>query len=399
MKLLLALLALLIAESTCYASIDRPTVYFAGLSYAGSNGNIESRFPFTRKFELEQNSLANLPDGSKNPSKMVFGTLKETLLNAKPRNYDLSFDTPTINGNDQVILLSLVIGNEITSIEPIGDIYKLFTQIRGQVLFFDIKAMRVLKSYPISFAYLDVKKILPTQDDINTNIKKIFLGAENKPGIFSRFASVAASAQFSQMNNAFLQVTDANLDDSTRKFLPEKIRASGLAEEWLADMFGESISKQLNIPILPYKKNDTIGKMEVRLSDGANYSLQIPPPDYLFKINLLSLKRITDKETDAAIGYVYGSVANVVLNFPVMGKDYLNSKFKYGKPVVMPRSDMAIDDETSFSESIQGLFDNISLALNGNGPDWSKQNSLPAPNSLPIQNQISLSAEILKKCK
>jgi hypothetical protein len=383
-RLLLAGFSLLFI-SPSYASLERPTVYFAGLSYAGSSANINQRFPYASKFSSAAHA----------------GALREALKIAAPKNYDLSLEAPQISGNDQVVMMSLVISNEIVSVAKIGRHYKLYTQIRGQALFFDVKAMRVLKSYPIGFSYLDSKDREPTSTDKETNIDKVFLGVPGKPGLIERFATVAATAEFSQLNNAFLQVSNVTIDETAKAGIPTAVREGGLAAEWVADMFAESITKQLGIPILPYKKNDTTDRMQMRLADGAMYSLEIPKPDYFFNLDVLALRKIQDKETDAAILYVYGSIANIVLNFPAMGRDYLSAKFRYGKAVVMPKTELELDDTTSFSESLQGLFDNIGTALKDENInlDWAKQNSLALPNAPPIQNQLKLSAETLRKCK
>jgi len=248
---------------------------------------------------------------------------------------------------------------------------------------------------------LELETALPTTADMESNIDKVFRGIAGKPGLIERFATVAATAEFSQLNNAFLQVSNVTIDESAKAGVPAAVRDGSLANEWLADMFAESLTKQLGIPILPYKKNDTTDRMQMRLADGAMYSLEIPKPDYFFNLDVLALRKIKDKETDAAIGYVYGSVVNLVLSFPAMEKEYVNAKFRYGKAVVMPKIELELDDATSFSESLQSLFDSLgaSLKVENTNLDWAKQNSLTPPNTLPIQNQLKLAAETLRKCR
>jgi len=393
------------AAAAAGASIDRPTVYLShpALSYAGSGEATQARFPNVLRYIEHRKQQAGGEDAA-----ATYTAIREALGRVQPANFDLGYDRPSIAGNDQVVQLVLLLTNEIVSVEPVGPHFKLYVQLRGQALFFDVKAMRVLTTYPISFSYLDVKSSRPGEREIDENIDIVFRGAQGKPGLISRFADAVAAARFTiKVDTAFLQVTSARIDDAARGNIPAFLQGPGIAEEWFADLFAESISKELAIPILPFRKGDAIKKMQFRLQDGENYQLEIPQPNFTIATTLTSLKRIADKDTDAAQSFVYGSVANIVLSSSI--EDKLNSKFRFGKHVVVPKVAGAapqestppaeIDDGTSYRESVEGLLGNVSRAIKGEARDWVAKNALPAPNTKPISGQLADSLELLRRCK
>ncbi|MEY4562736.1 MAG: hypothetical protein RLZZ618_2013, partial [Pseudomonadota bacterium] len=356
-------------------------------SYAGDYQSIKSRFPYTQRLS------ESLAAQSSSPDKLI----NQMVSGMKFENFTLQQgELATLKGRDQAIAVSMVMTSETVSYEQIGRAYKLFINLRAQVLFFDFKTMSVLRAYPVTAAYIDLLAEPPSPSLIDERVRTLFLGGP-KPGLLQRFGSQLAAATLPENVPRFLQVNKVTISPEARAELPEALKATpGTAETWLADQLSEMIASRTGVPILPYAKGYAIGNvMAMRFADGTVFNLKIPEADYAFSIDLTGFKRIKSGESVAGASYVYGSYMELKLVEPLSNRAYLDAKFKNGEVKMVPAAQVDTDDFPAYSDSIRGLFGKLSNVLAGKDDPWLKT----AATGANLDAQISATKTVLQSCK
>jgi hypothetical protein len=360
------------------------TVSMAGFAYSGDNQSIDSRFPYSRHVETSLGAAG------------VNGLIRQVIATAPPKGFELATDLVELKGSDQVVTVALVMNGETVSTEQFGGYSKVFIQLRAQAMFFDFKTMTVLRAYPFSVAYVDLLDHAPTEEELTSRVRTLYLGAGNTPGIVSRFVDALGKASLPAQVPRFLQVSQVSVSDDVRKALPAELaNKPGLAETWLADMFGEAISSRTGVPILPYAKGYAIGKvMSMRIADSTVYELKLPEPDYAISVDLTRFGRFEHAKVAAGTSYIYASKANIKVQV-ASGRVLLDSEFKNGEVKTVPASQQTVDDFPAYSDSVRGLFTKLSNVWAGANDPWLKD----AAASKDIDTQITAIKEVLKLCK
>ena len=302
-----------------------------------------------------------------------------------------------LKGRDQALVTALVVSSEIVSVESFGNLRKLFVLIGGQALFFDFKSMTVARSYPLSFAYIDVFDHDPDDAEILTRVRNVYEGAGGKPGLFARYATALAKASMPAQTPRFVKVAKVSLAPGALAALPACLTsAPGVAQTWAADMVGEAISTRVGVPIIPYAQGQAIGGvMPLRVSDGAVFTLKLPEPDYEISVDFLGFKKVKFGQAAAGASYVYGSFAHVKIEQPLMGAVYMDATFKNGEVKKVPATQTAVDDFPAYHDSLNGLFHKLSDAIAGKGNTWVKS----ASSDPGIEAQILKTRQLLDLCK
>lgn len=385
----LCLLAAGLAASQTVVAQQPTEVAFAGFAYAGSFGTTDARFPHTSRYEKELEA-AGTSSGQ---------ILQRMLSEAPPGNLRITGQIESLKGRDQALAVALVIGAETVSVEQFGRRHKLMVLVRAQTMFFDFKSMNVVRSYPISFAYIDLLDHVPSKDEVQARVRLVYQGAGDKPGILARFVESVSKAQIPAQVPRFIQVTSVQLKPEALEVLPASVKSEpGVAETWAADLISEAISTRAGIPIVPYSKGYAIGKvMSMRVSDGTVYELKLPQPDYEIKVELSGFRKIKYSEIqDGATSFVYGAYAQIQIEEPLSGKFYLNTALKNGETRVIPARQGYVDDFPHFYDAINGLFVKLALVMDGKGDEkWLKS----AAAAKDIDYQIASTKELIQQCK
>ena len=374
-----------IASSACLA--QSPAVTLAGVAYSGDAASIQQRFRYSSQY------AAQLPAGD--------SMLKRTQA-ALAQHPSTSLDVRAepieeLKGRDQAIVTSLVLNSETVSVEEFGGVHKLFVLIRGQALFFDFKSMAVVRSYPISFAYIDNLRTRPTESDVQARVKLVFEGANGKPGLFGRYAQTLASAQLPQQTPRFVQVTQVEVAPEMLQQLPAYLKTSeSVYQTWAADLVAEAISTRVGIPMVPFSKGYAIGNvMSMQVLDGDVFNLTLPKPDYEIGINLKGLKKVQYSQNNAGTSYVYGAFADVRMDEPLSGKSYLNTSLKNAEVKVVPATQTVVDDFPAFYDALNGMFVKLAESVAGRDEKWIKS----AAGAADIAAQMTKTKELMNLCK
>jgi hypothetical protein len=363
-------------------------VTLAGLAYSGDSKSIAARFPYTKRLEAAQ-AAAGTPFNK---------LITQALAQNKPANFELNTTAlKELKGQDQVVVVALMITGETVSAERFGNVAKLLTQVRAQAMFFDFKSMTVLRAYPFSFTHLDVIDRMPTQEEMNKRFEAVYFGEQGKAGIFDRFTAAINQATIPTSVPRYVQVSKVNIGQEALDVMPANLKStSEVAQTWAADLFGERLSNKTKVSLLPYSKGYAIGNvMSMRIADGDVYMLKLPEPDYTITLDVPRFKKIKSGEAAAGTSYIYGAYANVKIQEPVSGKSYMDADFKNGEVKLVPASQDTLDDFPAYYDALKGLFEKLSDNLAGNKSDWLK--SASANPDLP--KQISSTQDLLKSCK
>lgn len=363
-------------------------VTFAGIAYSGDAASLDQRFLYSRKYEA-----ALKVDGDSSYKR----ALAATQLTPPQRLKLTTGQIEELKGRDQALVVSLVLNSETISIESFGDTRKLFVLLRGQVLFFDFKSMAVVRSYPVSFAYIDNLNRQPTEQDIMLRVRQVFEGANDKPGLYGRFANVVAHAQVPTQTPRFLQVSKVTVSQETLVNLPDYLKGSPMVyETWAADLVSEALSTRVGVPIIPYSKGYAIGNvMSLRVSDGEVYNLTLPKPDYEINVELKGLKKVRYSQSGAGASFVYGAFADIKIEEPLSATVYMNTAIRNAEVKVVPASQTHVDDFPAFYDSVNGMFVKLAEAVAGKGNTWVKA-AASAPD---IETQITKTKELMNLCK
>lgn len=364
------------------------TVALAGMSYSGDYQSINARFPYSQRFAKSLAAENLSPD-------LLLG---QVVAQTKIDNFTVQQgELAQLKGSDQAIAVSLVITNEIVSYERFGGAYKLFINVRGQVLFFDFKSMSVLRSYPVTGAYLDVVRDHLSDAELDDRVRQIYRGSGPKQGLLQKFAAQLASTTLPQNVPRFLQVSKVSIAPDVLKEMPSALTSTpGTAETWLADQLSEAIAVRAGVPVLPYAKGYAIGnKMSMRFADGTVFNLKIPEADYSFSVDLTQFKRVKTGESVAGINLVYGAFMDVKLIEPISNRVYLDAKLKNGESKQVPVTQSEVDDFPAYSEAVRGLLQKFSAVLGGKDDPWLKTASAGGN----IDSQISATRTVLQSCK
>lgn len=364
-------------------------VALAGFAYSGAANTIDTRFPYSRRYEKAQND-----DGAP-----IYQQLSQQLKNASPAHLRIVSQVDELKGHDQALAVALVLGNEIVSVEQLGAVYKLMVLLRGQTMFFDFKSMSVVRSYPISFAYIDVFDHAPSQDEIQPRVKLVYKGANGKPGLLARFANNVANAEIPAQTPRYLQVTNVQLRPEALDVLPAYLKSEpGTAETWAADLVSEAISTRAGVPLVPYAKGYAIGNvMSMRVSDGTVYALKLPKPDYEINVEIPGFKKVKfDEVVGGATSFIYGAYSNIRIAEPLSNKLYLDTALKNGKTQVIPASQQYVDDFPHFYDALNLTFVKLAQVIDGKGDEkWLRS----AASAKDVEQQIVQTRELFKQCK
>ena len=364
-------------------------VALAGIAYSGSASTIKNRFPYSQQYEEQK----------KNAGTTIHQDIYQAINKMAPENLKITPQIEEIKGRDQALVTALVVGSETVSIEQFGQAHKLMVLIRGQAMFFDFKSMNIVRSYPISFAYVDLLDHVPTQAEVLTRVKMVYEGANDKPGLIGRFANTVAKAKMPSQVARYIQIADVQIKPEALSSLPDYIKSEpGAVETWAADLAGEAISTRAGIPIIPYAKGYAIGNvMSMRISDGEVWELKLPKPDYEISIEFSGFKKVKFSEVEGgATSYVYGAYSGIKINEPLSGKIFLETPLKNGETSVIPASQKYIDDFPHFYNALNLTFVKLAQVLDGRGDEKWMKSAASAKN---IDQQISQTKELIKTCK
>jgi hypothetical protein len=371
------------------ASAQTQQATFAGVAYSGDAASIPQRFAYSERYSQ------SLKVGGDSLYKRTLGAIERSPGKA------ISIVTEPIDdlkGRDQALVVSLVLNSETVSVEDFGTTRKLLVLIRGQALFFDFKSMAVVRSYPLSFAFVDNFSQPPTQAAIEERVRLVYEGAQGKPGIIERFANSLANATVPTQTSRYLQVSSVRLPADMVESLPAFLRQSpNVYETWAADIVAEAFSTRIGVPIVPYSKGYAVGNvMSMKILDGTVFNLALPKPDYEISVEFKGFKKLKYSQNAAGASFIYGSYADIRIQEPLSGTTYLATSLKNGEVKIVPASQTFVDDFPAYYDSLNAMFVKLSEAVAvGKGNSWTKS----AASAADFEAQLVKTKDLMNLCK
>ena len=363
-------------------------VYFAGFSISGDSFSSKANFPYTLKLMSEFNDKKiSLLDQKIQDSLKTVSNSKFKIITDKLGDY---------KNNEKSISAAVVMDSEDISEELIDGVTKLVVTLRGRILAFNFKEMKVVGSYPLTAELISAsndKKI--TDNEIYEAVKKLYIGPGNSfiKELVNRFNKISINTGLYNK----IQVKNININKEYIYLISKKSQNSKDVNQFIARNFEKYLSINQNVAVLPYTKDQAVGnRLSSRFSNGEVYNLEIPSPDYEVSIELKKLMkgRVGGNNVEDVIGYA--SIFNIKAEQPEMKKKYLDIDVRYALPVTVPKTLQNNDDHAHFIESIIQSFNTFTKKISKPDPEWIE--TWIESNS-DINEQFDLLINVINQCR
>lgn len=368
-------------------AFSKPTVYFAGFALRGSAATTQARFPFTSHLLHQHNA---------NGIDRIDAAIRSKLSGQRSKHFALNLNGLGNIADNQSITAAFTLNRESIGEGKIGATYKLYIQLSGDVLFFDYKHMTVIASYPVSMEYVDAFSHQPTHADIASDVKALYLG-HLKLNLINDYIQTLLAAHVKRKYGNHLRVTAVHLSPSAlSKMAPAFRNDTSDAREFIAETFGQSLSSNDHVALLPYVKDQAIGnKMALRFANGKVFSLSIPETDYALKISVDKFKRFPYQKRAYATTWIYAAYIQVELLEPLSKHIYLRSKFRDGVVKLIPSNQSEVTNWPVYQEALLKLFKNVTTSFIQPNSSWAEK----ASNAKDIHQQLASTRKVLQSCR
>lgn len=388
-RTLVPLFLAVVCTAAAYASpaYSKPTVYFAGFALRGSAAEITARFPYTSQLLTEKTASGIDP---------INAEIRSKLLGQKTNAFKLDMRGLGDIAENQSIAAAFTLNRESIGQGRIGDTYKLYIQLSGAVLFFNYKDMTVIANYPVSIEYIDVFDKPPSQTEIYKDVAALYLG-DMKLNLISNYVDALAKATLKRKEGNHLRITRVTIAGSAMTDLAPALRNQpSEAREFIAETFGQALSSNDNVALLPYVKDAAIGnKMALRFANGDVFNLTVPETDYAISIHLTKFVKIAVKKQSFATTWIYGAYITLKIFEPLSEKIYLNEHFRDGVVKITPSNQTEVMDWPVYQEALLKLFGNVTRSFLEPNSSWARQSS----GSATIRAQLKNTLKVLQSCR
>lgn len=359
-QIFVVFLSLLIPCIGANASSSVDQLYYAGFALAGNAADAEANFPVT--YEVLQEEKSN---GIPKLEEVLWESLAQT-----EKAELLSRDLIDHSAGQNALAIAFVIDWENVALEKLPETTKLVADLHGQILVFDFESKKVIASYPVATQLIDVVQGEPTPEYERELIKKLY-SLEAGEGIFGAFASRYAGLELKRAYGNYLGVVDVILEQKALAILEQYNQSPETYQNHIAENFGKQLSKNLNIPFVPYSKGSAIGsKMVARFSNGLEYQFDLPQPDYRVHLTVRGFKKVPLDSNSVLTAWAYGSYLRVKITDFDDATTYLDAPFKYGAVKKVMNDTESLDDWTIYQESTFSLVDQLTQNLGAPDRNW-----------------------------
>ena len=357
-------------------------VYYGGFSYLGASDLIEKSYPYSNSLNTVNRGVSAFD-----------AALVDKIRSVKINNFDLQLgDLADIR--DDAMALTLALESEMTSVEKIGDRYKLLILMSAQILLFDYKSMQVVATYPIDVQFNDSLDHQPTREDILKRYRDIYFG-DSKVNILSIFIDRLKQIDPVKKYSNHLKVVNVSVKDNLMTKLGE-----GVSEDQLIQLMGQNFTRFLSInqsvSVLPFTKGHAIGnKLAGRYANGEVYMMEIPEPDYAIDIALVGLQKKEFSKNSSGTAYIYATQVSFKIYEPLSEEVFYQGKLFNGATKKVPTSQTNVFDWPSYSETLVALFNQLTKEMGDPDKKWFKKHSSNANNF----NQFKSIKKVIEQCR
>jgi hypothetical protein len=361
-------------------------VYFSGFSLSGDFDKSKVNFPYTYPLVTPQGDqkISILDQTAQIELKKVRNPHLEIIAN----------DSGDIE-KGQAIATAVVLDSEDVSQEKVDEFFHVVITLRGQIIAFNMKEMKMIGSYPLTAELIDTSKHKLNDQELAKLVKELHVGANQSfiKEIVKRFSKLSINTGDTRK----IQIKKVTVSNSTAKLIEKSNQTNADIQNLIARNFEKYLSINQNVAILPFTKDQSVGgRFPLHFSNGDIFNLQIPSPDFtvLLELKKLIKARVGGNSAENIFGYV--SVMNIKAEQPEMGSTSIDVDVRNGLSVTEPKSIRNVDDKAHFIESIIQLVKTFTLQINNPESEWldtwveSKNDSA---------EQFEQFLEVINKCK
>jgi hypothetical protein len=376
---------LFLAVCTSAAVSAETEVYYAGFAYLGDFNNIKKNYRYTASINKDEGGRDYLDN-------VLSGRMKSQHF----PNFNLKIGEQAPDTKGSAIALAFALNRETTSVEQIGNRYKVITELSAQALFFDYHEKKLISSYPVVVQYIDNLNESPTDSYYIKTVKQLYKG-DGKANIFSELIARLETVYLNRDGTSRIQVTQVDVEDKALAVLPDRFLSDqDNFRNYIASTFTGYLSKNQNVPILPYSVGHAIGnKMAFTVANGDVFNLEIPKPDYEIRLTIRGFKKALIEETPIESAWAYGAYINIEVIEPLSETSYIDTQFVNAASKTIPESQKNVDDWAAYQETLIGLFDSLTREVSNPSKKWVKEHS-PAKDARKSLNRLN--NEVLKQC-
>ena len=374
LRLCQTLTLLLVIFSSAHAYEE--SVYYAGISYIGDHSKAKNNFPFSSEIIDQKLSSGQL--------------YLEPILLKKLRTVDRKDGLKIIldenSETTDALTMSFALEYESVTSEKIGDYYKTLIDIRANILIFDFSELMLISSYPVSIQLRDVSELKPSKSVLSEMVRALYTSNKYKINIFDEFVKRLSTIPIKRGFNNSIKVKKIIIEEKAKKIFPD-INVSDpkqYLESLIAHSFSSSLSKNQNVPVLPYIEGEAVGrKMRLKIADGEAFNLEIPEETFSVIIYLRGFKQkiLTENSIKSVKGYA--SYHRIVLKINVPGEedsdDDIKADTKYVKVLrktILKNENHTVDDWALYQESIQIFLDEFTKNISNLNEGWIEETAM-----------------------
>lgn len=324
-------------------------VGFAGVAFLGDYGDAEELYPFSKAIS-ERRPLDQIA--------------WKTLSGMRNRTFSLNPGLLDIESGESVAM-ALAIDDEDVYVEEIAGEYKIVLQLSLQLIFFDFREKMLIASYPLRVQYITANGHRPGIQEVFKDFRRFYEDPGFNLNVFSLARDRLKDIQLRKKYNQTLQVREVQVREMARNHLPPVYRENldgfcGFA----AHSLSAALSNTLGVAVLPYSKGHAIGnKMAMRFSDARVLDLRIPEATYGLELTMRGFKQVEHDRNHRGVAMIYGTSVHLHLEEPLLGKTYLDQKFKKGVTKVIPALQENVEQWMPFQNCMLLLFEEIAQSL------------------------------------
>ena len=355
-----------LAASSLTASEARQTALYAGLAYMANCAEIASAFK-----HLHQ----------------AIGTGACDLQPSVDATFGRAIDSVTNDGvvfakhlgdSDSGDALSIVLAldrENVWSTEMRGGV-SIAYDISAQLLTFDFAEKKIVGAFPIHIRYFDFVDERRSEAEHVSVMRQLVLDQDFPVNLLDEFLDLASRITLRRSYGGYLRVRTVRLADNAETYLDEKGFDHDAYRTWIAQVFSQSLSRGLEMPILPYTTGHAIGgKIAGRFANGQAFTFAIPPADYVVDLRVRGMvrKKLDETRSRTAWSFVFG--LGVAALEPISGTVYINADFQKGKVKVVSNSQAGVDDWGAFGEAAIALTDDFANQVVTREGAWIREHS------------------------
>jgi hypothetical protein len=294
---------------------------------------------------------------------------------------------------DQGISAAVVIDSEDVSQEVIGGHVKIVVTLRGQIVAFNFKEMKVIGSYPLTAELIDAKDRKLSEQEVAASVKQLYGSFIRE--LVDRFNKISINTDYTRG----IQIKNIVIPNDIAKSIQKSNQSTKDIQTFVARNFEKYLSINQNVAILPFTKDQSVGgRLSARFSNGEIYNLEIPSPDYTISLELKKMKSVSVTSNSVEDVYGYLSIMNIKAEQPEMKKTYLDFDVRYVLPVTIPKSMTDHDDRAHYLESTIQLVNTFSKQVTLQDSDW-LDTWVETGKKEPKDEQIVQFLDVINKCK